>query len=170
MTISESNRFWTLITILLAMVIITGGLVIWFRHDNRPVAIAITNPPVQEPSDYVYIGGAVTSPGIYPIRDGDNLKTLIRVAGGTTNVADTSLCKLLVPAAGEEKQPQKVDINRAETWLLEALPGIGKIRAQAIIDYRRQNDQFRHTSELTNVEGISLTIYQKIKDLITVVD
>jgi comEA protein len=69
-----------------------------------------------------------------------------------------------------ETEPQKIDINRAEAWLLEALPGIGPSKAQAIIDYRQQNGGFSDISELLNVSGIGQDIYQKIKDLITVGD
>jgi competence ComEA-like helix-hairpin-helix protein len=67
-----------------------------------------------------------------------------------------------------ENQPQKIDINRAEAWLLEALPGIGPSKAQAIIDYRQQNGGFAHITEITKVEGIGPAIYEDIKDLITI--
>jgi comEA protein len=68
----------------------------------------------------------------------------------------------------QQEQPQKIDINRAEAWLLEALPGIGPSKAQAIIDYRQQNGGFAHITEITRVEGIGPAIYDQIKDLITV--
>jgi comEA protein len=68
------------------------------------------------------------------------------------------------------EQPQKIDINRAKAWLLEALPGIGPSKAQAIIDYRQQNGGFKHITEITRVEGIGPAIYEQIKDLITVGD
>lgn len=67
-------------------------------------------------------------------------------------------------------QPQKIDINRAEAWLLEALPGIGPSKAQAIIDYRRQNGGFSDITEITEVPSIGMSIYEDIKDLITVGD
>jgi comEA protein len=70
----------------------------------------------------------------------------------------------------QASQPQKIDINRAEAWLLEALPGIGPVKAQAIIDYRQQNGYFSDISEVLNVPGIGKTIYEQIKDLITVGD
>ena len=72
--------------------------------------------------------------------------------------------------ANPEDQPQKIDINRAEAWLLEALPGIGESKAQAIIAYRQQNGGFGHIAEITNVEGIGPAIYEQIKELITVGD
>jgi len=69
-----------------------------------------------------------------------------------------------------EELPQKIDINRSEAWLLEALPGIGESKAQAIIAYRQQNGGFKHIIEITEVEGIGPAIYEEIKDLITVSD
>ena len=70
--------------------------------------------------------------------------------------------------ANPEDQPQKIDINRAEAWLLEALPGIGESKAQAIIAYRQQNGGFGHITEITRVDGIGPAIYEDIKELITV--
>jgi comEA protein len=70
----------------------------------------------------------------------------------------------------QPETPQKIDINRAEAWLLEALPGIGPSKAQAIIAYRQQNGGFKHITEITEVEGIGPAIYEEIKDLITVGD
>jgi comEA protein len=69
-----------------------------------------------------------------------------------------------------ETEPQRIDINRAEAWLLEALPGIGPSKAQAIIDYRQQNGGFGHIAEITEVPGIGQDTYEKIKDFITVGD
>jgi comEA protein len=73
-------------------------------------------------------------------------------------------------AVSQPEAPQKIDINRAEAWLLEALPGIGPSKAQAIIDYRQQNGRFANITEITRVEGIGPAIYEQIKDLITVGD
>jgi comEA protein len=69
-----------------------------------------------------------------------------------------------------ETEPQRIDINRAEAWLLEALPGIGPSKAQAIIDYRQQNGGFGHIAEIIEVPGIGQSIYDDIKDRITVGD
>ena len=169
MTTSKFSRFWTLITILLVVTIIAGGIVVWSQY-NRPVEISISKPSSQEQLNLICIGGAVSNPGFYPLRAGDSVEALIQAAGGTTSSADPGWLKLYVPMVGEEKLPQKVNINRAEAWLLEALPGIGEIRAQAIIDYRLQKGLFHNINELTKVEGIGITTYEKIKDLITVAD
>ena len=171
MATSKFSKFWTLITILLVVTIIAGGILVWSRYSrSQPVEISISKSSSQEQLNLIYIGGAVTNPGFYPLRAGDSIEALTQAAGGTTSSADLGGLKLYVPAVEEEKSPQKVNINRAEAWLLEALPGIGETRAQAIIDYRRENGLFRNVNELTKVEGIGTTTYEKIKDLITVAD
>jgi len=78
--------------------------------------------------------------------------------------------EIYIGGAGEQKEPQKININHAEAWLLEALPGIGESKANAIIDYRQKNGGFRSITEITSVEGIGPTIYEQIKDFITVAE
>ncbi len=70
----------------------------------------------------------------------------------------------------QQDEPQKIDINRAEAWLLEALPGIGPSKAQAIIDYREQDGGFSDIIEITEVPGISMSMYEGMRDYITVGD
>ena len=43
-----------------------------------------------------------------------------------------------------------IDINRADTEQLTALPGIGEVLAQRIIAYREENGSFLSTDELKN--------------------
>lgn len=126
-------------------------------------------PSGQPVEGEIYIGGAVGSPGAYPLRAGDSIEALVQAAGGTTSSANLSGLKLYIPREGEQ-EPQKVDINRAEVWLLEALPGIGETRARAIIAYRERNGPFRNINELTRVEGIGVATCEQIKHLITVAD
>jgi len=156
-------------TILLVAIIIIGGIVIWAKYSpNQPMEISI--PQSQEWQGEIYIDGAVINPGFYPLLAEDSIETLLQVAGGTTNSADLSRLKLYVPEVEAEQESQKVDINRAETWLLEALPGIGETLAQRIVDYRQQNGAFHNTNELIKVPGIGTTTYEQIKHLISVAD
>jgi len=48
------------------------------------------------------------------------------------------------------------------------LPGIGEALAQRIVDYRTKNGPFRNIDELLKVPGIGTSVYDKIKNLITV--
>jgi len=166
---SKLNRFWTLIIILLVVITVTGGIVAWSRYSpGKPVEISL--PRGQEQQGMIYIGGNATNPGFYPFTSGDSLEALVRAAGGTTGSANLSGVKLYIPVAGEGQEPQKVNINRAEAWLLEALPGIGETLAQRIVDYRRRNGPFQNTGEILKVAGIGSAIYEQIEDLITVAD
>jgi competence protein ComEA len=171
MTAYKLNWFWTLIIVLLIAITIAGTIVAWIRYrPGQPVEIAL--PPAQEAEGTICIEGAVTSPGSYPLKAGDTVADLIQAAGGTTTDASLSELELRIhiPVAGEAPQPQKININRAEVWLLMALPGIGEVKAQAIVEYRQQNGPFRNINELTRVEGIGTATYDRIKDLITVTD
>jgi competence protein ComEA len=127
-------------------------------------------PPHPQLQGEIYIGGAVNNPGFYPLNAEDRIEDIIQAAGGTTSSADLSRLKLHVPELGETYPPQKIDINRAEAWLLMALPGIGEVRAKAIVEYRRQNGSFPHINELIKVEGIGTTTYERVKHLIAVAD
>ncbi len=167
MTASKLNRFWTLTTILLVAIIVIGGTVAWLRY-NPGKLIEISIPQGQEWQGRIYIGGNVTYPGFYPFTTSDSLEALIQAAGGTTSSANLSGVKLYIPKVGEGQEPQKVDINRADVWLLKALPEIGETLAQRIVEYRKKNGPFHDTSELTKVAGIGATTYEQIKDLITV--
>ncbi len=169
MAASKLNRFWTLITIFLIAITIVGGIVAWSRYSpGQPVEISI--PSSEARPDRIYLGGAVTNPGFYPFTTRDSLEALMQAAGGATSSANLSELKLYIARVGAEPEPQKIDINRAEVWLLKALPGIGQTLAQRIVDYRQQNGPFRNTNELTKVAGIGTATYESIKHLITVAD
>lgn len=59
---------------------------------------------------------------------------------------------------------QHVNINTAGKEELEALPGIGPVKAQAIIDNRPYNAP----EDIMKVKGIKQKSFEKIKDMITV--
>lgn len=62
----------------------------------------------------------------------------------------------------------KININTDNKEKLMTLNGIGSSKADAIIEYRTKNGNFKTTEDIMNVSGISKTIYDKIKDTITV--
>ena len=164
-----ANRFWAVVILLLIVIIVVGSLLIWSKYNpGRPVEITL--PPSPEISGQISVTGGVNVPGIFSLKAGDSIDSLLQAAGGTTTAADLNRIKLHIPYMDEADMPQKVDLNRAEVWLLQALPGIGETRAQAIVDYRQQNGRFKHVSEITSVEGIGTVTYEKIKHLVTVSD
>lgn len=62
----------------------------------------------------------------------------------------------------------KININTDSKEKLMTISGIGSSKADAIIEYRTKNGNFKTTEDIMNVSGISKTIYDKIKDIITV--
>ncbi len=167
---SRANRFYLFITVFLVIAIIVGGVMLAIKHSrSQPVEIVLSQTAPPEPSGEVYISGAVANPGIYSLKEDDTIHTLLSDTGVEPD-ADLSHIKIHIPREGEKQSPQKIDINRAEAWLLEALPGIGEIRAQAIIDYRNKNGPFKRIEDLLRVKGIGEGTFNKIKDYITVSD
>ncbi len=61
-----------------------------------------------------------------------------------------------------------VNINTASQEQLMSLPGIGEVRAMAIINYRQENGPFSNTDELLQIEGIGEKTFEQIRDMITV--
>ncbi|MDD5127564.1 MAG: ComEA family DNA-binding protein [Dehalococcoidales bacterium] len=168
MTESKLRYLRALLVILLIAVIITGSIAAWLRYAQAAPLEIILKPSPQIAGE-VYVDGGVNNPGIYPVYAGDSLDDIINAAGGLAADAAPDRLRLSVPRTIEE-QVQKIDLNRAEAWLLQALPGIGETRAQAIIAYRAKHGGFRNTADLLNVEGIGTATYDNIKHLITVAE
>jgi competence protein ComEA len=167
---SRANRFYLFITIFLAVAAITGGVTLGLRHSrNQPVEIVLSQVELPELSGELYISGAVASPGIYALREGDTLQAVLSAAG-LEQYADLDRIEIYVPGKSQEQSPQKIDINRAEPWLLEALPSIGAVTAQNIVDYRSGHGPFKTIEGLLEVSGIGPATFEKIKDYITVSD
>jgi len=167
---SRADRFYLFVTIFLVVAAIAGGVMLAVQHSrSQPVEIVLSQTEPPELSGELYIGGAVANPGIYPLKEGDTLQTLLSDAGIEPD-ADLSHIELYIPREGEDQSPQKIDINRAEPWLLEALPGIGEVLAQRITDYRSENGPFKRIEDLLHVEGIGPATFESIKAYITVSD
>lgn len=164
------ERYWLIVVAFLLVSILAGGVILAVNQSrHRPVEISLTHAaPLQYDGD-IYVGGAVANPGLYPLRQSDTMESLVQTAGLMPD-ADTGKIEIYIPKAGELSRPQRIDLNRAETWLLDALPGIGPGRAQAIVDYRNQNGPFHRIEDLLKVGGIGESTLDRMRDLITVED
>jgi competence protein ComEA len=167
---SHLDKYWLLIIAFLLVSLIAGGIVLAVKQNShKPVEISLSQAAPLQYEVEIYIGGAVANPGLYPLRQDDTIDSLVQTAGLIPD-ADAGKIKIYVPKTGEVSEPQRIDLNRAEAWLLDALPGIGPGRAQAIIDYRNQNGPFHRIEDLLNVGGIGNDTLDTIRDLITVQD
>jgi len=61
-----------------------------------------------------------------------------------------------------------IDINTASATELEALPGVGPSRAQAIVDARTRMKGFQRVEDLMRVKGIGRKTFRELRPLVTV--
>ncbi|MFA7560883.1 MAG: SLBB domain-containing protein [Candidatus Izemoplasmatales bacterium] len=134
---------------------------------------------------YVSIKGEVVSPGSYYVEETISVKDLIYLAGGLTpdaNISSINYNQTLVLGSivnilsNEEADYNPVlnnpegliNINTANLDELMSLPGIGEIIGQRIIDYRNEFGYFQTKEDIKLVSGIKDSIYEQIKDDITI--
>ncbi len=164
------EKYWFVIAALLAASLITGIVFLAIRLSQlQPVEISLSEAAQPAVSGEICIGGAVYRPGIYPVKPDDTLASCIEAAGPAED-ADLTKLKISVPSKNGAVQPQKIDLNRAEAWLLQVLPGIGEGRARTIIEYREKNGPFRSIDDLLKVEGFGKSTLDKIRNYITIGD
>lgn len=164
------QRVWMYLIAFLVVASLAGGVVLTFRLKSvQPVEITISSTEVKSLPGKILVDGAVRNPGTFDLHERDTLTGLLNEAGLKPD-ADTNSLRLYVPKTGETDRPQRIDINRADVWLLQVLPGIGATRAQAIVDYRIKNGPFRSVDDLLKVTGVSSGTLERIRPLITVGD
>lgn len=139
----------------------------------RPLRVARTGPPPRPAQLFVDVVGAVRRPGLYRIAKGARVAEAVARAGGATRTAQLELLNLAalvadgeqvvvprrgdaaVAATGAGSAPTgPVHLNSATLEQLDALPGVGPVTAQKIIDYRTQHGGFDSVDALDAVPGI----------------
>lgn len=83
-------------------------------------------------------------------------------------IADTPEIKAVESVRFAQSDSGLININTADANELEMLYGIGKKRANDIIEFRTSHGRFVTTEDLMRVDGISNKIFERIKDYITV--
>ena len=61
-----------------------------------------------------------------------------------------------------------VNINTATAEEFNTLPGIGASKANNIINYRNEHGNFTDITQIKNVTGIGDSIYEQIKNYLTI--
>lgn len=139
----------------------------------------------------VHVAGMVAAPGVYALPEGARVADAIDAAGGAAPGADLTAVNLArrivdgeqiaigvagapagggpdaasgdVPAAGAA-----VDLNTADAAALDALPGVGPVLAQRILDWRRDNGRFASVEQLGEVPGIGPATLSRLAPLVRV--
>ena len=142
----------------------------------------------------VHVVGAVRRPGLLRLREGDRVADAVARAGGATRRADLTAVNLAAPvvdgiqvlvparprasgssgvagaaatgaaAGGVGRKPSLASATAEE---LDALPGVGPVTAQKILDYRAANGPFRSVDDLDAIPGIGPARVEQLRDLVT---
>jgi competence protein ComEA len=177
-----------------AAVAVAVLLVLLIRHlsGGGPAAPAVT--PVRAPAKpaaakllVVDVAGAVRRPGLYQLRSGSRIDDAIAAAGGANATAQLDAVNLAAPVADGEQvivpgrgaggsaappsaagssPSAPLDLNTATAEQLDALPGIGPVTAQKILDYRQAHGPFHSVAELEGVPGIGPGRLAQLKGLV----
>ena len=172
--------------IIIVLIMLTG-FIIFNIYNNTEREIEVVNEIVEEKEEkkiVIDIKGEIYSPGSYEIEDGKRIKDAIDLAGGLTNEAyidDINLSSkltdemlIVIPKKEEAKEEKieikdsKISINTANLNELMSISGIGKTKAQNIIDYRNKHGRFNSINDIMNVSGIGQSTFDKIKNYIKV--
>jgi competence protein ComEA len=159
------------------------------RHGSAapaPPPVAAAAAPARSAAVVVDVVGAVRSPGLYRFRQGARIADAVARAGGATRKADLALVNLAAPladgqqivvprrvksagaaaAAGGAGGTGPVHLNTATLEQLDALPGVGPVTAQKILDYRQEHGAFSSVDELDAVPGIGPARLDQLRDLV----
>jgi competence protein ComEA len=168
---------------ILLLALLAAFILVLRLPDGSAQPVIITQANAGSTPIQAYITGAVVKPGVYTLHSGDRVYTLLEAAGGPTSDADLACVNLAAPVAdGEEvyvphqsERPSggavnctvaKLNINSASADEMRLRLAISLATAQKIVAYRNAHGAFTAIEQLIPVVG--LTIYNRIKDLITV--
>jgi competence protein ComEA len=155
-------------------------------------ASAPAAPPVGEVAEtsatvVVSVVGLVARPGLVTLPSGSRVAAAVEAAGGMAPEADpgsVNLAALVTDgqqivvgaagAAGAEGEAGaasgtggRLNLNTATTGELDALPGVGPVLAQRIVDHRKQGP-FTSVDQLDDVPGIGPARAAELAELVTV--
>ena len=159
---------------------------------SLPVAAPVVSPPASAPPDdklVVSVVGRVARPGLVTVKAGARVADALDAAGGAlagTDILALNLARRLIdgeqlyvavpvpPNASAPEQPgkpggqggDKLDLNTATAAELDALPGVGKVTAERIVQWRTEHARFASVDQLREVGGIGDARFSKLRELV----
>lgn len=175
----------------LVAVLVFAGLGFWSRGAPASIAPparasspgALPSPTISRAVVVVHVAGAVAEPGIYELPVGARVADAIAFAGGARARADLdslNLAALVVdgtqilvvrrsqgvarpmPTSGPS-QAALVNLNTADQVTLESIPGLGPVKAAAILALRAEVGAFTSIDQLLDVSGIGPATLESIR-------
>jgi competence protein ComEA len=158
---------------------------------SAPASAAVGEAAGSSSTLVVSVVGQVARPGLVTLSTGARVADAVEAAGGFLPGADSASVNLAAPVSDGEQIAVDVpgvagpaaagapaaapagvggtvDLNAAGVAELDALPGIGPVLAQRIVDHRTRNGPFRSVGELDDVPGIGPAIAAALAELVTV--
>ena len=184
-----------LVVVALLAAVVAGALAVRGRPQEVAVpAVEVAGVPLPGVSPsaaasgevVVAVAGKVRSPGLVRLPAGSRVDDAVRAAGGVLAGADPGLLNLarrlvdgeqvlvgVDPPPGAAAAPAAatgglLDLNTATAGDLDALPGIGPVLAQRIVDWRTENGRFASVDQLREVTGIGEAKYRDLEAKVTV--
>ncbi|MFM7138965.1 MAG: helix-hairpin-helix domain-containing protein [Actinomycetes bacterium] len=178
-----------LITITLISIFLT---ILYFQTNKSNIALSetidsnntsIDSSIVEASKIKIYVSGEVIKSGVYELPNDARLIDALNIAGGLSKngiIGENNLARVLQDGeqinfenknnpiknnvAKNLKQLNCVNLNDSDLKQLDALPGVGPVLAQRILDYRETNGRFAEVSQLSNVEGIGKSKLKTISE------
>jgi competence protein ComEA len=153
------GRALAYVVLLLAVLTFAGRAA--FRTEGEaapavpPLSLRAEPPPAGKL--LVHVVGAVRSPGLYELADGQQVALPLR---GTAEEAAAP------GSPANSVSGTRVHLNTATLEDLDSLPGIGPITAQKILDYRAEHGAFSSVDELDAVSGIGPATLAELRELV----
>jgi len=172
----------------LVLLILAGRLLL---HSGASASVPVPAPIVPSTTApaqalVVDVVGAVRRPGLYRLSQGARIADALARAGGATPKAQLDLVNLAAPVSDGEQivVPRRgavaasgaggggaapagpVHLNTATLEQLDALPGVGPVTAQKILDYRQEHGAFGSVDELDAIPGIGPARLEQLRDLV----
>jgi competence protein ComEA len=185
------SRRQALVTLAVVVVLVVAGGRLLLRSGSAqvvPAAAPAASVPPPHPRVVVDVVGAVRRPGLYRLAQSARVADALARAGGATAKADLEQVNLAAPLADGEQVvvPRKVagrpvpaaagstgpgatapvQLSTATLEQLDALPGIGPVTAQKILDYRAQHGALRSVEELDAIPGIGPARIDQLRGLV----